>query len=100
MIFDSTPDLSHMDQIRQVLRYVLIEVFSVNVVESFLDFMEMKGKTAEYISNMVLEKDIEQEIYIANCRGQAYDNAAVMSGKHSVQKCIKDFDPKANLFRV
>ena len=28
----------------------------MNGVESFIDFMEMKGKTVEYISNMILEK--------------------------------------------
>ena len=96
MIFDSTPDLSHMDQTSQVLRYVLIEGSSVNVVESFVGFMETEGKTAEYISNMILEKVNAQGIDIANCRGQAYDNAAVLSGKHSgVQKRIKDVNPKA-----
>ena len=62
MIFDSTPDFSHMDQTSQVLRYVLIEGSSVNVVESFIDFMETKGKTAEYISNMILEEVNEQGI--------------------------------------
>ena len=96
MIFDSTPDLSYMDQTSEVLCYFLIEGSGVNVVESFVDFMETKGKTAEYISNMILEKVYEQGIDIANCRGQAYDNAAVMSGKHNgVQKRIKDANPKA-----
>ena len=95
MIFDSTPDLSHMDQTSQVLRYVLIEGSGVNVVESFVDFMETKGKTVEYISNMILEKVNEQGIDIVNCRGQAYDNAAVMSATHNgVQKRIKVANPK------
>ena len=81
MIFNSTPDLSHMDQTSQVLRYALIEGSSVNVVASFIDFMETKGKMVEYISKMILEKVNEQGIAIANCRGQAYDNVAVMSGE-------------------
>ena len=68
----------------------------MNEVESFVDFMETKGKMAEYISNMILKKVNEQGIDIANCRGQAYDNAAAMSSKHNgVQKCIKDVNPKA-----
>ena len=96
MIFNSIPDLSHMDQTSQVLRYVLIERSGVNVVESFVDFMETKGQTAEYIPNMILERVNEQGIDIANCRGHAYDNAAVRSGKHNgVQKCIEDVNPKA-----
>ena len=81
-----------------MLRYVLIEGSSVNVVESFIDFMETKGKMVEYISNMILEKVNEQGIDIGNCRGQAYDNEAVMlgPGKHNgVQKRIKDVNQKA-----
>ena len=56
MIFDSTPDLFHMNQTSQVLLYVLIEGSSVNVLESFVNLMVTKGKMAEYISNMILEK--------------------------------------------
>ena len=48
-------------------------------MESFVYFMETKVKTAEYISNMILEKVNQQGIDIANCRGQAYNYAAVMS---------------------
>ena len=91
IIFDSSPDLSHIDQTCQVLHFVIIEGSSVNVVELFIDFMETKGKMAEYFSNNILEKVNEKEIDIANCTGQAYDNVAVMSGKHNgVQKRIKD----------
>ena len=48
IIFDSTPDLSHKDQTRQVLRYVVIENQEVKVMESFIDFIETKDKTAEF----------------------------------------------------
>ncbi|KAH9638834.1 hypothetical protein HF086_012787 [Spodoptera exigua] len=91
IIFDSTPDLSHKDQTSQVLRYVVIENEEVNVVESFIDFIETKDKTAEGISNMILNKLQTDDLDISNCRGQAYDNAAVMAGKHSgVQQRIKN----------
>ena len=96
MIFDSTPDISHKDQMSQVLRYVVIDGDQVKVVESFVDFIEAKGKTAENIATMILEKLKNDGIDIKNCRGQAYDNAAVMAGQHSgVQKRIKEINPKA-----
>ncbi|GBP39338.1 Zinc finger MYM-type protein 1 [Eumeta japonica] len=44
VIFDNTPDISHNDQMSQVLRYVHIEGEKVAVVESFIDFFEPKGK--------------------------------------------------------
>lgn len=45
---------------------------------------------------MILEKLKSDELDIMDCRGQGYDNAAVMKGKHSgVQKRISDINPKA-----
>ena len=48
-------------------------------MESFIDFIETKEKAAEGISNMILNKLQADGIDISNCRGQAYDNAAVMA---------------------
>ncbi|XP_029637538.1 uncharacterized protein LOC115212883 [Octopus sinensis] len=45
IIFDSTPDISDIDQTFQVLHYVKID--EKEVKESFLRFIEMKGKNAE-----------------------------------------------------
>lgn len=96
IIFDSTPDLSHKDQTSQVLRYVVIENQEVKVMESFIDFIETKDKTAEGISKMILDKIQADGLDISNCRGQAYDNAAVMAGKYSgVQQRIREINPKA-----
>jgi predicted transcriptional regulator len=53
MNFDSTPDNSHKDQTSQVLRYVLIKNREVLVMESFIDFIERKNKTADGISEMI-----------------------------------------------
>lgn len=96
MIFDSTPDISHKDQTSQIIRYVVIDDSEVKVVESFIDFVETKGKTAEEITNMILTKLENDGLDIKNCRGQAYDNAAVMAGKHSgVQTRIREINPNA-----
>ncbi|CAH0400600.1 unnamed protein product [Chilo suppressalis] len=96
IIFDSTPDISHRDQTSQVLRYVVIENQEVRVVESFIDFIETKSKTAGDIAEMILKKLNSDGLDIMDCRGQAYDNAAVMAGKHTgVQERIKDINLKA-----
>ncbi|XP_069582652.1 zinc finger MYM-type protein 1-like [Ranitomeya imitator] len=96
MIFDSTPDISHKDQMCQVLRYVMINGKEVKVVESFVDFIEIKGKTSESISTVILQQLEKYGIDIQNCRGQAYDNAAVMAGQHTgVQRRIKEINKKA-----
>lgn len=96
VIFDSTPDISHNDQMSQVLRYVHIEGEKVAVVESFIDFFQPKGKNAEDLSNDIIAKITSDGLDIQNLRGQAYDNAATMSGIHNgVQARIKALNPKA-----
>ena len=44
MMFDSTPDISHKDYTSQVPRYITIDGDKVKAVESFVDFIESKGK--------------------------------------------------------
>ncbi|XP_031329372.1 uncharacterized protein LOC116160326 [Photinus pyralis] len=49
--------------------------------------LETRGKSAEDLTNLILSKLDKDGLDIQNCRGQTYDNAAVMSGVHSgVQK--------------
>ncbi|XP_031329299.1 zinc finger MYM-type protein 1-like [Photinus pyralis] len=96
IIFDSTPDISRLDQTSQVLRYVVVEGDHVSVEESFIEFIDTKDKHAADIASMILEKLKSDGLDIMNCRGQGYDNAAVMKGQHSgVQKRISDVNPKA-----
>ena len=96
IIFDSTPDISHKDQLSQVIRYVKMDYNDVEVEESFLRFIEMKGKTAEQITEQILKQLEEDGLQIQDCGGQAFDNAAVMAGHRSgVQKRIVDTNPRA-----
>ncbi|GFY45574.1 hypothetical protein TNIN_157431 [Trichonephila inaurata madagascariensis] len=93
MNFDSIQDTSHKDQTSQVVRYLMIENQDVRVEESFIDFIEMKNKTAEGISDMIGKAD---GLDIMNCRGQAYVNAATMTGCHTgVQQRIKNINHNA-----
>jgi len=73
----------------------MIDGDKVKGVESFVDFIETKGRSAENISTMILEKSEKDRNDIQNCGGQAYDDAAVMAGlRTSVQKRIKESNIK------
>ena len=96
IIFDCTTDISHREQMSQVIRYVKIDGPQVTVVESFVDFIQVAGKKAEDLTRLILDKLEADGLNIQDCRGQAYDNAAVMSGVHSgVQARIREINPDA-----
>lgn len=97
IMLDSTPDITHEDQISEVLRYVHIdENRNIEIKEVFLRFLKVDKKEAVSLVNTILGALNEDEISINNCRGQAYDNAAVMAGlKGGVQQKIIEMNPKA-----
>ena len=83
---DSTPDITHTDQLSVTIRYVL----STGPVERFLIFVPISDHTGEGIADVVLKFLKEQSIDIKYCRGQSYDNASNMPGKYKgVQSRIK-----------
>ncbi|XP_043276006.1 zinc finger MYM-type protein 1-like [Venturia canescens] len=99
MIFDSTPDVSHTDQMSQVIRFVKIDNRKVEVKEVFLGFFPLKGKKAADLSDEILQKLESDGLDIMLCRSQGYDNAATMSGVHGgVQTIIKSKNRKAVFF--
>ncbi|CAH2310718.1 zinc finger MYM-type 1-like [Pelobates cultripes] len=96
ILFDSTPDVSHTDQMCEVIRYVHIEGDHVEVKESFLGFFPVAEKTAAELTENILQHLEEDGLDISLCRGQGYDNAATMAGIHGgVQAKIKEINPKA-----
>ena len=44
IMFDSTPDTSHVDQMCQIIRHVDISNGNVEVVESFIDYIPLEEK--------------------------------------------------------
>lgn len=96
IMFDSTPDISHVDQMSEIIRYVKIANRKVEVKEVFLGFFPLHGKKASDLSAEILEKLENDGLDINMCRSQGYDNAAVMSGIHGgVQAIIKEKNKKA-----
>ena len=83
---DSTPDITHTDQLSFMIRYVL----PPGPVERILAFVPISSHTGEYIADTILNFFEEKCIDIQDCRGQSYDNASNMSMKYKgVQQRIK-----------
>ena len=81
---DSTPDITHVDQLTCILRYVLPS----GPVERYLTFLEMHGHTGKELAESLLEFLNTHRIDVADCRGQSYDNASNMSGKYNGMQAI------------
>ena len=98
MMFDTTPDVSHNEQMSPVLRFVDVdnETKTAVIKEVFIDFIEIHEKSAESIAKEITSKLEQDNLDLNDCRGQTYDNAATMSGKvFGVQKLISQKNPKA-----
>ncbi|XP_047123009.1 zinc finger MYM-type protein 1-like [Hydra vulgaris] len=89
---DSTPDISHVDRLSCVFRYVLND----GPIERFVQFLSMKGHGAEDLFNSLYSFLEEAKLDIKYCRGQSYDNASNMAGKYSgLQARIREKNPLA-----
>lgn len=85
IMFDTTPDQAHREQMSEVVRYVEVDFDkkSVKVEESFLGFIQVRKKDAEGFVEVILSKLEEDKMDLQDCRSQCYDNAAVMAGQKS-----------------
>ena len=97
---DSTPDISHTDQMTLIVRYVTIKNSIAHVKESFLTFLPLNGKTAAEISQYILDKLELNNSDVMMSKRQGCDNAATISGIHAkVQETIKNINPEALFVR-
>jgi hypothetical protein len=90
IICDSTPDVSHDEQLTIVLRFVKVENNNFEICERFLTFDNFSGKTGKLISERILHLVREKDLNFDNCVGCSFDNARNMSGIHQgVQAYLK-----------
>jgi len=91
---DSTPDISHTDQLSFVIRYVLS---NGEPIERFIGFLENVGHKSENLAESVLSVLKKYNLDVCYLRGQSYYNAKNMSGIYSgVQARIKQVSPLAD----
>ncbi|XP_050065497.1 uncharacterized protein LOC126554459 [Aphis gossypii] len=69
---DSTPDISHTDQLSFVIRYVLS---NGELIERFIGFLENVGHKSENLAESVLSVLKKYNLDVYYLRGQSFDNA-------------------------
>jgi len=77
---NSTPDISHIDQLTFIVGYV---TQSGKPVERFIKFVDIHGHGAENLAEVFTNIIDDVGLQIGECRGQSYDNAANMAGMYS-----------------
>ena len=99
---DCTPDISHIEQLAMILRYVDIKKepevsqHQVCIKESFLGFVPLKETTGAFMTETLVDELQNVGLQIDNLRGQGYDNGSNMKGKHNgVQQRVLDMNPRA-----
>ncbi|XP_076037155.1 zinc finger MYM-type protein 1-like [Oratosquilla oratoria] len=102
IILDCTPDISHIEQLTMILRYVDIKKepevchHQVCIKESFLGFVPLKETTGAFMTETLVGELQNVGLEIDNLRGQGYDNGSNMQGKHNgVQQIVLDMNPRA-----
>ena len=89
---DSTPDVSHTDQLTLIFRYIE----ATCPVERFVTFFANPGHKAEDMFNVLMDFLSKYDISVDNCRGQSYDNASAMSGRYNgLQARVMNVNPLA-----
>ena len=96
ILLDSTPDVSHIDQVTLIVRYIKVDSSEVKIKKSFLNFFPLHRKNADKITKSILDEFQRNGLDIMMCRGQAYDNASNMAGIRFGVLCrIKQVNSKA-----
>ncbi|XP_050063090.1 zinc finger MYM-type protein 1-like [Aphis gossypii] len=91
LLFDCTPDVSHNEQMSEIIRYVYIANGKVKIEESFIDFIITEEKTGEGLASDIMKKLQDDQLDIQDARGQGYDNGANMAGNYrGVQARIQE----------
>ena len=102
IILDCTPDISHIEQLTMILRYVDIKKepevsqHQVCIKESVLGFVPLKETTGAFMTETLVDELQNVGLQIDNLRGQGYDNGSNMKEKHNgVQQRVLDMNPRA-----
>lgn len=82
ILFDSTPDLAHREQLTKVIRFVDVDFMNKTVIvkDSFLGFIELHAKDAATLERVIVDSLESDNLCLADCKSQCYDNAPVMTG--------------------
>lgn len=89
---DEVSDVSNKEQVSIVLRYVDL---SNTIREDFVDFVAVERITGEVLAAKIKDVLAKLGLSLQDCRGQGYDGATNMSGRHGVQGILSADNPLA-----
>lgn len=97
VIMDTTPDISHKEQLTLIIRFVNTNSNSAHLVEEhFIGFLEIDDTSGYGLASKFLAELKNLGLDIKNCRGQGYDNGANMRGKNiGLQRQILNINSRA-----
>ena len=75
---DSSPDISHVDELAICIRYVNNKDYAI--VDRFLGFVGNAGHKAVDMFKATMDTLQEFSLNIKNCRRESHDNASNISG--------------------
>ncbi|GBN09095.1 hypothetical protein AVEN_61178-1 [Araneus ventricosus] len=78
IIVHCTPDVTHIDQMTFILRFLDEKG---DIKERVFGFIPIESHDSAYLENAVLKNLRNYSIELKNCRGQTYDNASNMPGR-------------------
>nr|CAI5836637.1 unnamed protein product [Callosobruchus analis] len=96
IILDTTQDLSKIDQVSVVFRYISVTENDDNVPKEIkiCEILAVTDCSAAGLKTVILNLTKEYGIDLTKCRGQGYDGANVMSGVYGgLQTLIKEHAP-------
>ena len=94
IIFDSTPDVSHKEQLTEIIRYLKLSDKEYTIEERFVGFINKTEKTGEGMALEIKAALIQNGLSLEDVRGK--DNGANMAGKYKgIQAILEKENPLA-----
>ena len=96
IIVDETTDISHVEQVSIVIRFVTVEYGKCMVEEHFIGFWSTHSTTGEALFELLKEILGAVGLCFSNMRAQCYDGASNMRGRYSgLSTRVKEIEPRA-----
>ena len=96
IIVDETSDISNVEQVSVVIRFVLVERGEVLVEEHFLGFWCAHTTTGEALFELLKEVLHSVGLSFSNLQAQCYDGASNMRGQYSgLCTRVQEIEPRA-----
>ena len=96
IIVDETTDISHVEQVSVVIRFIAVEYGKCIVEEHFVGFWATHTTTGQALLTLLQQILSTIGLCFSNLRAQCYDGASNMRGRYSgLSARVKEIEPRA-----